>query len=180
TRFGRSLLPLGVVDHGEIQDPKAVGDAVANLWKKLGLTERTVHVGIANRHVVVRVIEVPAMSKDDLGAAIKFQAQDHIPIPLAEAVMDFQVIDEVEKAEGKFQHVLVVAAERGTIQPLLASLQVARLEPLSLELNAYPLVRCFGSTQSEKAQAIVDVGAGVTTVVIHKNGSIRFTRILPT
>src|SRR4051794_16159436 len=73
TRFGRALLPVGVVEHGEIQDPKAVGDPIPNLWKKLGLTGRTVHVEIANRHVVVRVIEVPSMSKDDLGAAIKFQ-----------------------------------------------------------------------------------------------------------
>src|SRR5436190_21382679 len=115
SRFGRALLPIGAVEHGEIQDPQAVANAITTLWKKLGLSGRAVHVGIANRHVVVRVIEVPAMSKDDLSAAIKFQAQDHIPIPLAEAVMDFEVIDEVEREEGKFQRILVVAAERGTI-----------------------------------------------------------------
>lgn len=178
SRFGRTLLPPGAVEHGEIQDPIAVAGTVIALWKKLGLTGRSVHLGISNRHVVVRVIELPAMSKDDLNAAIKFQAQDHIPIPLAEAVMDFEVLDEVERPDGNVQHVLVVAAERGTIQPLLAAVEAAHLEALTLELNAYPLVRCFGE-KGDAAQAIVDIGAGVTNIVVQRNDKIRFTRILP-
>jgi type IV pilus assembly protein PilM len=56
--------------------------------------------------------------------------------------------------------------------------KLAHLEPQSLELNAYPLVRCLGNG-SDEAEAIVDIGAGVTTVVIHVGGRIRFTRILP-
>lgn len=179
-RFGRSLLPAGAVEHGEIQDPMAVAATITSLWKKLGLTAKSVHLGIANRHVVVRVIELPAMSREDLASAIRFQAQDHIPIPLDEAVMDFQVLEEIERPEGNVHQVLVVAASRGTVQPLLAAVQAARLEALTLELNAYPLVRAFGDKSATGAEAIVDVGAGVTTIVVHKDGKIRFTRILPT
>jgi type IV pilus assembly protein PilM len=180
TRFGRMLLPIGAVDHGEIHDVKAVSEAITTLWKRLGLSGKSVHVGVANRRVVVRVIDLPAMSRDDLAGAIRFQAQEHIPIPLAEAVMDFEVLDEVENEEGeKFQRVLVVAAERGTIEPLLAVVRESRLELGSLELNAYPLVRCF-SDGSEVAEAVVDIGAGVTNIVIHSDSKIRFTRILPT
>lgn len=179
-RFGRALLPLGAVDHGEVQDPHAVATAITALWKRLGLTSKAVHVGMANRRVVVRVIELPAMSKDDLAGAIRFQAQEHIPIPLAEAVMDFEVLEETQTESGeRLQRVLVVAAERVTIDPVLAALKAANLEPLSLELNAYPLMRCFGNGSAE-AEAIVDIGAGVTNVVVHREGKIRFTRILPT
>jgi type IV pilus assembly protein PilM len=180
TRFGRMLLPLGAVDHGEIADPQAVATAVMTLWKRLGLTGKAVHVGVANRRVVVRVIELPAMSRDDLPNAIRFQAQEHIPIPLDQAVMDFEVLDELESAEGeKTQRVLVVAAERATIEPLLAAVRESRLELASLELNAYPLVRCFGDLTGS-TQAVVDIGAGVTNLVVHRDGKIRFTRILPT
>jgi type IV pilus assembly protein PilM len=180
TRFGRVLLPVGVVDHGEIQDPQAVATAITTLYKRLGLSGKSVHIGMSNRRVVVRVIEVPAMSKEDLDGAIRFQAQEHIPIPLAEAVMDYEVLEEIEGPEGeKMQRVLVVAAERSTIQPLLTAVQSAGLEPTTLELNAYPLVRCFGRTNTS-AEAIVDIGAAVTNVVVHQGGKIRFTRILPT
>jgi type IV pilus assembly protein PilM len=180
TRFGRALLPAGAVEHGEIQDPQAVGRAVASLYKKLGLSGRSVHIGVSNRHVVVRVIELPAMSREDLANAIRFQAQEHIPIPLDQAVVDYQVLEELDVPEGqRLQRVLVVAAERTTIEPLLAALQAARLDPSSLELNAYPLVRCFGDDAATGMSAIIDVGGGVTNIVVHHNGTIRFTRILP-
>ena len=161
TRYGRALLPAGAVEHGEVQDPAAVASAITGLWKELGLKERSVHVGVANRHCVVRVIELPVMSRDDLETAIRFQAQEHIPISLDEAVMDFEVLEEVEGPEGTVQRVLIVAAERAAIDPLLAALSAARLEPQTLELNAYPLVRCFNGHTSAGAHAIVDVGAAV-------------------
>ncbi|MEX0875185.1 MAG: type IV pilus assembly protein PilM [Actinomycetota bacterium] len=179
TRFGRMLLPAGAVEHGEVRDPAAVGDTIAKLWKRLGMNgNKSVHVGVANRRVVVRVIELPAMSREDLAGAIRFQAQDHIPIPLDEAVMDYEVLEEIDGPTGKMQRILVVAAERGTIAPLLEAVRAAHLEAASLEFNAYPLMRCFGS-ESGAAQAVVDIGAGVTNIVVLQGGKIRFTRTLP-
>src|SRR5687768_10623797 len=101
TRFGRILLPVGAVEHGEIQDPPAVANAITTLWKRLGLAGKSVHVGMSNRKVIVRVIELPVMSREDLAGAIRFQAQEHIPIPLAEAVMDFEILEEIENPEGE-------------------------------------------------------------------------------
>ena len=179
TRFGRVLMPAGAMDHGEVQNPAAVAEAIQTLWKRLKLTGKGVHIGIANRRVVVRVIELPAMSDEDLKSAIKLQAQDHIPIPLSEAVMDYEILERVDNADGQpVQRVLVVAAERASVMPLLEAVKLAKLDPQSLELNAYPLVRCL-SGGGDGAEAIVDIGAGVTTVVIHRGGRIRFTRILP-
>lgn len=177
-RFGRMLLPDGAVDHGEVTDPFAVASTITGLWKRLGLQGKSVHVGVSNRRVIVRTIEVPMMSREDLKGAIRFQAQEHIPIPLEEAVLDYEVLDEVQGADGPMQRVLVVAAERVMIEPLLAAVRSANLELASLELNAYPLVRCFGNG-AQGAEAIVDIGAGVTNVVVHQGGKIRFTRILP-
>jgi type IV pilus assembly protein PilM len=178
-RFGRMLLPAGAVEHGEVRDPRAVGETVAALWKRLGLNgNKSVHVGVANRRVVVRVIELPAMSHEDLAGAIRFQAQDHIPIPLDEAVMDYEVLEEIDGPNGRMQRILVVAAERGTIAPLLEAVRAANLEAASLEFNAYPLMRAFGNDSTD-AQAIVDIGAGVTNIVVHQGGKIRFTRTLP-
>lgn len=179
TRFGRVLLPPGAVDHGEVTDPRAVTEAIETLWKRLRLTAKSVHLGLANRRVVVRVVDMPEMSREDLEAAIKLQAQDHIPIPLSEAVMDYEVLEDVMGAEGHTMHrVLVVAAERSCVDPLIEAVQAAKLEPSTLELNAYALVRSLGNG-SGRAEAIVDIGAGVTNVVIARDGQIQFTRILP-
>lgn len=182
SRFGQVLLPQGAVSDGEVQDVAAVAEALTTLWKRAGFASRSVRIGVANRRVVVRQIEMPAMSRQDLEGAIRFQAQDYIPIPLPEAVMDFEVMDEFVGAEGDaHQRILVVAAERVMIDPLVQAVQSAKLDPQVVELNAYPLTRSLGaeSAVAADAEVIIDVGGGVTNVVIHQGGKIRFTRILP-
>ncbi|HVE92832.1 MAG TPA: type IV pilus assembly protein PilM [Actinomycetota bacterium] len=180
-RFGQVLLPRGAVRNGEVEEPELVGQALTTLWKRAGFSSRDVRVGVSNRRVVVRQIEFPAMSREDLEGAIRFQAQDYIPIPLADAVMDFQVVDELTGPEGEaLQRVVVVAAEREMVDRLVAAVQAAKLEPQSLELNAYPLVRTLGTDDASavEAEAIVDIGAGVTNVVVQQAGKIRFVRTL--
>lgn len=180
-RFGQVLLPRGAVVDGEVVDVGAVAQALTTLWKRAGFTSRDVLVGVANRRVVVRQLELPAMSREDLDGAIRFQAEEYIPIPLTEAVMDFEVVEEVTGPEGEaLQRVLVVAAERAMIGPLVEALHLAKLSPQGIDLNAYPLVRALGHDEAVgDAEAIVDVGGGVTNVVVHQGGRIRFTRILP-
>jgi type IV pilus assembly protein PilM len=177
-RYGLVPLQQGAVERGEIHDPQAVAAAIGDLWKQLRLSGRSVHVGLANRRVVVRIIELPVLPEEDLAAAIPFQAQEHIPIPLDQAVVDYQLLEEIEGPEGqRLMRVLVVAAELATIEPVLAAMHAAKLEVRTLELNAYPLVRSLANG-STGAEAIVDIGAGVTSVVVHHGGTIRFTRIL--
>lgn len=181
-RFGQVLLPRGAVVNGEVQEPSVVGQAISTLWKRAGFSGRGVRIGIGNRRVVVRQIELPAMAREDLEGAIRFQAQDYIPIPLPEAVMDFEVLEELSGDEGEpLQRVLVVAAERVMIDSVLAAVHAAKLEPETVELNAYPLVRALGgeAAVAPEVEAIIDVGGGVTNVVIHQGGKIRFTRLLP-
>lgn len=181
-RFGQVLLPRGAVVDGEVQDPAEVAEALSTLWKRAGFGSRRVRLGVSNRRVVVRQLEMPAMTREDLDSAIRFQAQEYIPIPLAEAVMDFEVLEESTNAEGQStQRVLVVAAERAMVAPMIEAVKRAKLDPEVLELNAYPLVRSLGGegVLAAEVEAIVDVGGGVTNVVIHQGGKIRFTRILP-
>lgn len=180
-RFGQVLLPRGAVVNGEVEEPSVVAQAISTLWKRAGFSGRGVRIGVANRRVVVRQIELPAMAPEDLEGAIRFQAQDYIPIPLPEAVMDFEVLEEVSGEEGEpLQRVLVVAAERVMIDSVLAAVQGAKLEPETLELSAYPLVRALGGEPAvaPEVEAVIDVGGGVTNVVIHQSGKIRFTRLL--
>ena len=181
-RFGQVLLPRGAVTDGEVQEPEIVAQAITALWKRAGFSSRTVRIGVSNRRVVTRQIELPAMAPADLEGAIRFQAQDYIPIPLSEAVMDYEVIEEITGAEGQaLIRVLVVAAERAMVEPLLSAVRQAKLEAEVLELNAYPLMRALGSdmVSAAEVEAIVDVGGGVTNVVIHQAGKPRFTRMLP-
>lgn len=181
TKFGQVLLPRGAVRDGIVEDPAAVAAAINTLWRRVGFAARTVRIGVANKDVVTRKLQFPSMPRDEIEGAIRLQAQDQMPIPLADAVIDFELADEYIGPEGQaLIHVFVVAAQRGMVDALLEAIRIAKLRPAVLEFNAYPLVRSLAADAllSASSEAIVDIGASVTNVVVQQAGKVRFVRSL--
>ena len=87
----RQLQP-GAVEDGEVLDPAALSQALQGLFSehKLG---KTVRLGIANQRVVVRTFELPLIEDPkEIETAVRFRAQDQIPMPLDHAVLDHRVV----------------------------------------------------------------------------------------
>jgi type IV pilus assembly protein PilM len=197
TRVGEVPLPPGAVRDGEVADPAAVGAAIRELWRQTGLRPRDVRVGLTGPRVVVRVVDMPAMPDDELAGAIRFSASDHIPIPLDEAVVDHAVLEPAPPAEpgGPPQvRVLIAAAYRSALDGLLAAVTAGGLRAVAVDLVPFALVRALETPAGEpapsapddadgyappappSAEAIVSVGASLTTVVVHEAGRPRFVR----
>jgi len=184
TRFGQVALPAGAVRDGEVADPPAVASAIRRLWKEVGFRTRQVIVGVGNQRVVVRQAELPEMSDEDLRSALQFQAEDLIPIPIEEAVVDFQVLERYAGSEQEaLMRVLLVAAQRDMVRSLLAAVEGAGLSATVVDLIPFALMRSLTTASlvadlEATAQAIVCVGAGVTNVVVHQRGVPQFVRML--
>lgn len=179
--FGQVALPPEAMREGEIADPHAVTTAIERLWKELGLKKGEVRVGIASPRVIVRPVELPAMDEKDLEGALRFQAQELIPIPIDDAVFDFQVIESFHDGDGNaMQRVLIAAAQREPVSRLTEVVRAAGLTPAVVDLVPLALVRALGihPVGDEGAEAIVCLGAGTTVIVVHQLGLPRFVRIL--
>ena len=102
-----------------------------------------------------------------------------------EAVLDFDPIGEFEHDDRRMLRMLLVAAQRAMVDNLVHAAQVAKLEPLGLDLIPFALVRAVGSDdagmdlEEEGEEAIIDIGAHVTNIVVHQRGRTKFVRILP-
>ncbi|MBA3304252.1 MAG: type IV pilus assembly protein PilM, partial [Acidimicrobiia bacterium] len=191
-RFAQVALPYGAVVGGEVIDPPAVAAALRRLWREGGFKGRSVIVGVANQRVVARIADLPSMPDADLRSALAFQVQDLIPIPVEEAVLDYQVVERLvgeDNEEGL--RVLLVAAHRDMLASLLAALDGADLSASRIDLVPFALIRSLHAEGSElaehvpledvgMAEAIIGVGAGVTNVVVHERGTPRFVRTLST
>lgn len=185
-RFGQLTLPPGAVVAGEIVDVDVVAGAIRRLWERVGFGSRQVVLGLANQRVIVRQAEMPRLSEDELTAALRFEAADLLPIAGEDATLDFQVLQEFVSPAGEARLQLLLAAAQRTMLDVhlrtcqLAGLRVVRADPMPLAL-----VRALGRTGLESlteagpsAEAIVCVGSGITTVVIHEDGVPRFSRFL--
>ena len=182
-RFAQVVLPPGVVDHGEVVEPAAVATAVRRLWTEGGLRGRRVVVGVANQRVIVRQAEFPVMSEEELRSALQFEAQELIPIPIEDAILDFQVVaDGIGDASEPRMRVLLAAAQRDMVRSHLAAVEGAGLAATAVDLVPFALVRALSSgpavLEDRSAEAIVSIGGGVTNVVVHEQGIPRLVRIV--
>src|SRR5581483_6459573 len=183
TRFGQVALPPGAVRGGEVLDAPAVAAAVRRLWREAGFRSRTVIIGVGNQRVVVRHADLPAMSDQDLRSALQFQAQDLIPIPIEEAILDYQIIDEFPSSDGDMVRILLVAAQRDMVRSLLAATEGGGLSASMVDIVPFALMRALTEVSlvhdlEPTAEAIVCVGASITNVVVHQRGVPEFVRML--
>ncbi len=181
-KYGQVALPEGTVVGGEIVDEAVMRDALHQLWKTTRLPKKRVVVGIANQRVIVRRIDMDYMDEEQLAEALPFQAQEYIPIPIDDAILDFVPLEEFTTPEGQAMlSVLVVAAQRSMANDVLRVVGSVGARVMALDLQAFGLVRAaFGPEASAETglAAIVDIGGSITQVSVIRDGTVRFLRIL--
>lgn len=180
-RFGQVALPPGAVRDGEVVDVEAVAAALRQLWAQARFGSKKVVVGVANQRVVVRQVDLPSMPLAELRASLPYQVQDVIPMPVEQAILDVHPLEEFTADNGaRMLRVLLVAASREMVDSTLAAVTAAGLRPTMVDLTSFAVLRSLFRPDPEGlgAEALVDVGAAVTNIVVHQDGVPRFVRVL--
>ncbi len=143
-KFALAPLDAGVFSEGEVSDPEALGDALKELFAEHKLS-KAVRVGLASQRVAVRTLRLPLIEDHgELETAIRFQAQDHIPMPLEQAILDWQVVGHATGENGERQvDVVAVAARRDMLGGLMRALTRAGLRPVGIDLSAFGMIRAL-------------------------------------
>jgi type IV pilus assembly protein PilM len=182
--FGQVALPPGAVGDGEVRDPGPVSEAIAQLWKRAKLRTKRAVIGVANQRVVVRTVDLPYLEEKDFRSSLRFQVADHIPMPVEDAQLDFQMIgDYTTDTQEHMMRVLLVAAATDMVEGFVGAAASGGIEATAVDLTPFAVARAVsvaarGDVGMAGSEAVVDVGAGVTNIVIHHNGEPRFVRIL--
>lgn len=180
-RFGQVALPAGVVRDGEVVDPDAVGDAIKTLWAQAKFSQKDVVLGVSNQKVVVRLVDLPWLPADELRASLKFQVADLVPMPVDEAVLDFVALEEITTDNSRMVRGLLVAAAQDAVLDAIRAAQRAGLRVSTVDLTPFAVLRVAGAGDAlglNGPEAVVDIGAKVTNIVVHEAGVPKFVRIL--
>ena len=184
-RAAQVPLPPGVVEAGEIRQPEAVAEALRELWSKSGVKSKQVYLGVGNQRVVVREVALPWLPEKELRDTLGFQVQEFIPMASDEAVLDFDPLGEMDQGGRRMVRILLVAAHKPMVNALVESALAAKLDPQGIDLTPFAVIRAVGTgdegldLDSSGDEAIVDIGAQVTSICVHDRGVTRFVRMLP-
>ncbi len=172
-------LPADTVREGEVLDEGVLSETLRELFKDSRLSRR-VRLGVANQRTVLRTLELPPVTdRKELAAAVNFQAQDQVPMPLSNAVLDFHPLGIFETPDGPRQRVVLVAAQRDMIQRLLAAVRDAGLRPEGVDLSAFALIRSLYRRDAEHAGRVLYLNVdGLTNMAIAEGTTCSFTRVV--
>jgi type IV pilus assembly protein PilM len=182
-KFGQVALPEGAVRDGEVVNPEVVGAAIKQLWSHTKFSGNKVVLGVANQKVIVRQVDLPWMPVDELKKSLGYLVQDFVPMPVEAAVLDFHVLEELGADNGnRTMRGLLVAASRDMVHNSIDAVRRAGLTPVMVDLTSFAVIRALADADhlgmGSNVEALVDVGARVTNIVVHQGGVPRFVRIL--
>lgn len=178
-RAAGAPLPPDTVREGEVLDGNALAEALREMFGESRLDKR-VRVGVANQRTVLRTLELPPLTDGkELDAAVRFQAEDQIPMPLENAVLDYHALGVSETPAGPRQRVIVVAAQRDMVMRLLDAVRESGLRPEAVDLSAFALIRSLHRLDEQHAGRVLYLNVGgLTNMAIAEGNVCRFTRVV--
>jgi type IV pilus assembly protein PilM len=178
-RAAGAPLPPDTVREGEVLDGVALASTLREMFRESRLDKR-VRVGVANQRTVLRTLELPPITdRKELETAVRFQAEDQVPMPLENAVLDFHALGVIDTPAGPRQRVIVVAAQRDMVERLLAAVRGAGLRPEGIDLSAFALIRSLHRSDDEHAGRVLYLNVGgLTNMAIAEGTLCRFTRVV--
>jgi type IV pilus assembly protein PilM len=174
-----AVAPLedGIARDGEITDVDGLATALRALWKENRGLGKRVRVGLASQRIVVRIIEMPVIDDPkELDTAIRFHAQEHIPMPLDSAVLDHVALDIVDNGEGPRQRIMLVAARRETVERVAAAVRSAGLRVEGIDLASFAMIRALHQPDSGDDTVLYLAVGGLTNLAVAQGTSCLFTR----
>jgi type IV pilus assembly protein PilM len=180
--FGETEIPPGVIEGGEIKDEKSLGEIIKKSLSEVKgkkLKAKYVIASLPEEKSFLDIIQIPLMKKEEMEEALRFEAENHIPIPLDEVYFDFEKIETIFN-HSRYQEVLIAACPKKVIDAYLRALKGAGLFPLALEVESLSIVRAL--VKKEKVfppLLIIDFGGTRTSFIIYSGRSLRFTSTIP-
>jgi type IV pilus assembly protein PilM len=181
-------LEPGAFHEGEVLDPERLASALKAFFAEHKLSKR-VRLGIGNQRLIVRMMRLPAIEDPkEMEAAVRFQAQEQVPMPLDQAVLEHQVVGGVPAEEGGSAQldVVVVAARREMVSSLVEPIRRAGLEPVGVDLAAFGMIRALAGagpdagehTDGRPTGAVLYCNLGdVTNLAVARDRACLFTRV---
>lgn len=183
TRIGGTYvtsLESGVVDDGEVLDPERLAAGLSAFFSQNKLPKE-VRIGVANQRLAMRILRLPLIeNREELETAVRFQAQDELPMPIDQAVLDFQVLGRSNEEANRYMDVAVVAARRDMVDGFMEAARRGGLRPVGIDLSAFALIRALGGRSGTQLAPAVEgtgpdgepVGSVVPTVLYCNLGDL--------
>lgn len=170
--------PPGLDSEAE-KDLVSLATAIKKLHQDAKISTKNVVVSLPESKIFSRVITLPGMSEDELTQALQWEAEQFIPLPIADVSLDSVIISQGKAGKvEQMMEVLVVAAPKNLIKKFQHLMDLSGFRLVAIETELIAATRALLPPESP-AVVIVDFGAETTDIAITQKGLLVFTRSIP-
>lgn len=168
-----------IIVDGIVTDRKRLAASIREVLKLAGVKGGDAVIGVSGHSsVIIKRIGMPVMTAEELGVSIKSEAEQYIPFDVNDVNIDFDILGDKPDEPGQMD-VLLVAAKKNVIADYAAAVDMAGLDPIILDVDAFALSNMYElnyGSAGKKNVALVNVGASKTNINVLHNGRLVFAR----
>ncbi len=183
-KFGIKTIDPELIVDGAVMDAGRVIDSLKELLREQGIKAKDAVISVSGHSVIVKKINVPPMTEDELDESIKWEAEQYIPFDVNDVNLDFHILPTADAADGKDTMTVILAAvKKDRLAEYTSLVTEAGLNPVVVDVDAFTLENVYGDaygTSGSEVVALVNIGASVMNIHIVKGGNFSFTRDIST
>ncbi len=186
--FGVIGLPKDAIIEGAIKEMEVVANAIKSLYSNLDVKNKNVATSISGFSVIVKKISISKREESALDSTIHEEAEQYIPFDISDVNLDYEILtgtekegngeEEEQKKSSDLMDVMLVAAKKDVIEDYESLIQLAGLNPVVMDVDAFALQNAFEMSlgKTSGCYAIINVGAEELGINAIKDGISMFTR----
>lgn len=159
-----NVLPVNVFSVTSEEHSANVSQTIRQLTADAQVKKTDANVIIPDSQSYTRIFDMPLLTDKELISAIRYQADQFIPIPIDQVSLDIHILDK-NKEENK-TNILLVAAPTAAINHVVKIVEDSALMPLNIENETSAVLRLIAARNE-----IVGKQQGATVFINFANSS---------
>lgn len=160
-------------------EPSTASETLKKTLDELRITDQTLMTSVSGKGTLIRYVDMPRMSIEELRKAIAYDLDKYFPFDPATIYYDCHILDLESK--DKKMPVLITAVKKELVDDRLKLFKQSGYDISRITTNAIATANAFvtlhGLTvKTQTAKALLDIGGSVSTLMIVDQQSPRFTR----
>ncbi len=154
-----------------------IGSLIEEVFSEIDLHPEDVNLSISGPDVIVRFIDLPKMSKDQLANALFFEAEKYIPFNVNEVIMDSLILGDA--ADPGQMRVLLAAAKREVLEKRIKLVEKAGMSVNLVDIDSFAIFNAYLESypaSDNNGKAFLDFGHSQTNVLISIGSEPSFMR----
>jgi type IV pilus assembly protein PilM len=176
--LGLAMLPAEAIVDNAIMDSSSIVDVVKGLVESQKLKTKNVATSISGHSVIIRKIQLPIMTEEEMEASIQWEAEQYIPFEISEVNLDFQILGP-DANDASLMNVILVAAKKDFVNDYVALFKECGLNPQVVDIDCFAVENVYDinyGSNKEEIVALIDMGASSMNVNVLRGGMSVFTR----